>query len=99
LIPIGKIDGCKITTIEGLKKEGELHPIQQAFIDEWAFQCGYCTPGMIISAWVLLKHNPNPTRDDILKGMAGNLCRCTGYEQIVEAITKVAVVMRGRNCL
>lgn len=79
-------DGQEILTIEGLAPEGELHPLQKAFVEHGAVQCGYCTPGMILSAKVLLDQNPRPTRDEIITGISGNLCRCTGYVQIIEAI-------------
>ena len=83
-----------VTTIEGLERaDGTLHPLQQAFIDEFAFQCGYCTPGMIMSAKALLDENPNPTRDEIIHHMDGNICRCTGYVPIVAAIQRAAQVM------
>lgn len=85
--------GCqdkKIVTIEGLEKNGSLHPIQQSFVDHGAVQCGFCTPGMIISAKALLDDNPNPTKEEIIRGLSGNLCRCTGYVKIVEAIEAVA---------
>lgn len=80
----------EILTIEGLEKNGTLHPIQQAFVDAGAIQCGFCTPGMVLAAKALLDSNPNPTRDEIKKALAGNLCRCTGYQQIFEAIEKAA---------
>lgn len=83
-------DGHEITTIEGVAKGGKLHPIQQEFIDKWALQCGYCTPGMIISAKCLLEHNPHPTELEIREAIEGNLCRCTGYAKIVEAIQAAA---------
>ena len=86
--------GKNVTTIEGLEKaDGTLHPLQQAFIDEFAFQCGYCTPGMILSAKALLDENPNPTRDEIIHHMDGNICRCTGYVPIVAAIQRAAKAM------
>ena len=86
--------GKSVMTIEGLEKpDGTLHPLQQAFIDEFAFQCGYCTPGMIMSAKALLDENPNPTRDEIIHHMDGNICRCTGYVPIVAAIQRAAEVM------
>ena len=86
--------GKNVTTIEGLEKaDGTLHPLQQAFIDEFAFQCGYCTPGMIMSAKALLDENPKPTRDEIIHHMDGNICRCTGYVPIVAAIQRAAEVM------
>ncbi|MGH7770287.1 MAG: (2Fe-2S)-binding protein [Candidatus Binatia bacterium] len=83
--------GKNVVSIEGLAKpDGTLHPIQQAFIDEFAFQCGFCTPGMILAAKALLDENPKPTRDEIIHYMDGNICRCTGYVPIVRAIQKVA---------
>jgi carbon-monoxide dehydrogenase small subunit len=80
----------EITTIEGLEKNGELHPIQQSFIDHSAVQCGFCTPGMILSTKALLDDNPNPSREEIKRGLSGNLCRCTGYLKILEAVEAVA---------
>ena len=82
--------GKDITTIEGIAKNGKLHPVQQAFIDHFAIQCGFCTPGMIISSVALLGRNPHPTEDEVRKAIAGNLCRCTGYVKIVEAILATA---------
>ncbi len=82
--------GREILTIEGLEQDGELHPLQVSFIENAALQCGYCTPGMILTAKALLDENPNPTELEIKEGMAGNLCRCTGYKKIVEAIQFVA---------
>ena len=84
-------DGHEVLTIEGLAKNGELHPLQKQFIDKWALQCGYCTPGMIMSAYALLNRNPNPTELEIREAIEGNLCRCTGYAKIVEAIQAAAV--------
>ena len=81
-----EVQGKEITTIEGLDREGELHPLQQAFIDHFAVQCGYCTPGMILSAKALLDGNPHPTEDEVREAISGNLCRCTGYIKIVDAI-------------
>lgn len=83
-------DGCEITTIEGLAVEGELDPLQVSFIENAALQCGYCTPGMIMTAKVLLNENPHPSVDEIKQGISGNLCRCTGYKKIIEAIQFVA---------
>lgn len=92
-----EVDGHDVVTIEGLAKDGKLHPIQQAFIDKWALQCGYCTLGMIMSAKALLDHNPDPTEHEIRDAIAGNLCRCTGYAKIVEAIDSVAKEFGGNS--
>ena len=82
-----KARGKEIITIEGLKdKDDTLHPLQKAFIDHFAVQCGYCTPGMILAAKALLDENPNPTEEEVRQGLSGNLCRCTGYKKIVEAV-------------
>ncbi|HEY7713029.1 MAG TPA: (2Fe-2S)-binding protein [Candidatus Binatia bacterium] len=83
-------DGREVTTIEGLAKNGELNPVQEAFVKHYAFQCGYCTPGMIMTSYAFLQDNPNPSEDDIRKALAGNLCMCTGYVQIVEAVKEAA---------
>ena len=82
--------GKEILTIEGLAKEGKLHPLQQAFVDHGAIQCGFCTPGMIMSAKALLDRNPKPDEDEIKKAISGNLCRCTGYVKIIDAIKAAA---------
>ena len=86
---VGEVAGRSITTIEGLARNGELDPVQQAFAEVGAIQCGYCTPGMILSVKGLLNRNPNPSLKDVKEGLAGNLCRCTGYEQIFEAVEYV----------
>ena len=86
-------DGREVITIEGVAKDGKLHPIQKQFIDKWALQCGYCTPGMIMSAKCLLEKNPHPTELEIREAIEGNLCRCTGYAKIVEAIQAAAAEM------
>jgi aerobic carbon-monoxide dehydrogenase small subunit len=83
-------DGHEVTTIEGLASNGELHPMQRAFQENHALQCGYCTPGMIMAATSLLKEHPSPTDDEIRHGLEGNLCRCTGYHNIVKAVRAVA---------
>jgi carbon-monoxide dehydrogenase small subunit len=88
-------EGKLITTIEGLANGTELHPIQQAFIDSGAVQCGYCTPGMIISAKALLDNNPNPSRDEISEALKNNICRCTGYVKIIDAILLASKRIRG----
>ncbi len=86
LVLIAQTQDAEILTIEGLAEKGELHPLQQNFIDNWAFQCGYCTSGMLMSVYGLLRVNPQPTRDEIKAAIAGNLCRCTGYQEIIEAV-------------
>jgi carbon-monoxide dehydrogenase small subunit len=86
-------DGRDVVTVEGLASDGRLHPLQEAFADLGAAQCGYCTPGFLITAKALLDHNPTPTRDHIREALSGNLCRCTGYQQIVEAVEEAMVRM------
>lgn len=89
------VDGCEVTTIEGLAQSGrELHPIQEAFAAHYGLQCGYCTPGMILSALQLLSENPDPSENEIRHAIAGNLCRCTGYHFIVESIRAAAKPLR-----
>jgi carbon-monoxide dehydrogenase small subunit len=83
-------DGCEVLTVEGLAQDGELHPVQKAFHEHHGLQCGYCTPGMIMSACALLAENPSPTEDDVRQGMEGNLCRCTGYQNIVKSVLAAA---------
>jgi aerobic carbon-monoxide dehydrogenase small subunit len=95
LILAGKAEGKLITTIEGIANGTELHPIQQAFIDSGAVQCGFCTPGMIITTKALLDRNPNPSRDEIVKAFENNLCRCTGYVKIINAVQLASQRMRG----
>jgi carbon-monoxide dehydrogenase small subunit len=87
-------DGAEITTVEGLARNGELHPIQKAFADCYGLQCGYCTPGLMLSALQLLKHTPEPNEKQIQKAIAGNTCRCTGYQNIFKAIATAAERMR-----
>jgi aerobic carbon-monoxide dehydrogenase small subunit len=90
-----RCQGRSVETVEGLARNGKLHPLQQAFIDGFAAQCGFCTPGMILVAKPLLDRNPEPSRDDVMDAISGNICRCTGYEPIVNAILKAAEVLRG----
>jgi len=90
LVPVGKVQGCKVETIENLSRGGKVHPIQEEFVDKGAVQCGFCTPGMVLSAYALLKENPQPARDQIKMAISGNLCRCSGYKQIEEAILSAA---------
>jgi carbon-monoxide dehydrogenase small subunit len=89
-----EVAGHDVLTVEGVTKDGMLDPIQSEFIKRWAFQCGYCTPGMVMSAKALLQKNPNPTEYEVRVAIAGNLCRCTGYVKYVEAILAVAAEMR-----
>ena len=88
LVPVAQVAGCEVTTIEGIAENGNLHAVQQAFIDYGGAQCGICTPGMILAAVDLLKRNPEPTENDIRNGLAGNLCRCTGYMKIFESVVR-----------
>ena len=90
-------DGAEITTIEGLAQNGQLHPLQQAFTDNHGLQCGYCTPGQLMNATYLLKVNPDPSEEEIRKGMSGNLCRCTGYVNIVKSILDGAARLRAQT--
>ena len=94
-LPVGDVAGKKVVTIEGLAKSGKLHPVQQAFVDHDALQCGYCTPGMIMNATALLLKNPKPSQEDIIKGMEDNLCRCGAHIRIIEAVKTAATVMQG----
>jgi carbon-monoxide dehydrogenase small subunit len=89
LVLVPKVEGREIETIEGLGNRESLHPLQKSFVDHGAIQCGFCTPGVLISAKALLEKNPSPTRDDIKEAISGHLCRCTGYHQIIEAIEAV----------
>jgi len=94
-LPVGDVAGKNVITIEGLAIDGKLHPVQQAFVDNDALQCGYCTPGMIMNAVILLKKNPSPTRQDIIKGMEDNLCRCGAHLRIIKAVETAANEMKG----
>lgn len=90
LVPICQMEGARVVTVEGLARDGRLDPLQQAFLECGGAQCGICTPGMLISARALLDINPHPTRDEIKEAIAGNLCRCTGYVKIIDAIERAA---------
>ena len=90
-------DGAEIGTVEGLAKNGTLHPIQESFMEKHGLQCGYCTPGMMMTSVALLGENPNPTEDEIRWGISGNLCRCTGYVNIVKAVQDAASKMKGES--
>ena len=93
--PVGDCAGKQVTTIEGLERDGKLHPLQEAFLEVGSMQCGYCTPGMIMSALALLGRNPNPTTDDVIDAMQGNVCRCGTYGRIVVAVRKAAEALKG----
>jgi carbon-monoxide dehydrogenase small subunit len=90
-----EMDGNEITTIEGIATQGKLNPVQEAFIKDGALQCGFCTPGFIISTTALLQRNPNPSEEEIRTKLAGNLCRCTGYDKIIMAVEDAAAMLRG----
>jgi aerobic-type carbon monoxide dehydrogenase small subunit (CoxS/CutS family) len=94
-VPVKAVAGKKVTTIEGLARGGKLHPLQEAFMEHDALQCGFCTPGMILNAYSLLHANPQPTREQIVHGMEQNLCRCGAHPRIVDAIAAAAVAMKG----
>jgi carbon-monoxide dehydrogenase small subunit len=97
LVLSGELDGADIVTIEGLKIGPELHPIQKAFIQDGGAQCGYCTPGMLMMSKALLDENPNPTEEEIRFALSGNLCRCTGYAKIIQAVQDAAAELRAKN--
>jgi carbon-monoxide dehydrogenase small subunit len=92
-----QVQGSRVQTIEGLETNGELHPLQIAFGETWAFQCGFCTPGMLISCHALLLDNANPSREEILSAISGNFCRCTGYQGVVEAVRQAAAKMQAET--
>ncbi len=92
-----KADGGKVTTIEGLKRDGDLHPLQKAFVEKGAVQCGFCTPGMILSAKNLLDKNPKPSIEEIKVAISGVLCRCTGYQKIIQAIQSASEMIGGKE--
>ena len=89
--------GANVLSVEGLAEGGELHPVQEGFMQEHGLQCGYCTPGMIMRAYRLLQENPNPTEEEIRYGMAGNLCRCTGYQNIIKAVQYAAAKLQAKE--
>jgi carbon-monoxide dehydrogenase small subunit len=97
LVLSGELNGADIVTIEGLRIGAELHPIQKAFIQDGGAQCGYCTPGMLMMSKALLDENPNPTEEDIRYALSGNLCRCTGYTKIIQAVQDAAAELRAKN--
>ena len=97
LMPAMKVRGCSVLTIEGLSPNGSLHPIQQAFIDEGAVQCGYCTPAMILTAKAFLDQNPNPDESQVQQALSGVLCRCTGYRKIVQAVLRASRITRRKD--
>ena len=97
LVLAAEVGDREITTIEGLGTYEELHPVQRAFIEHQAIQCGFCSPGMILTAKAFLDENPSPTREDVRRGLGGNICRCTGYQKIVEAVLAAAEIMRGER--
>jgi aerobic-type carbon monoxide dehydrogenase small subunit (CoxS/CutS family) len=92
---LGHCGDRSITTVEGLERDGKLHPVQQAFLDAGSMQCGYCTPGMIMSSVALLDSNPEPTADDVVRALAGNVCRCGTYARILVAVRKAATALKG----
>jgi carbon-monoxide dehydrogenase small subunit len=94
-----QVNGREITTVEGLASDGTLHPIQESFVDGYGLQCGYCTPGTVLAAYSLLSRNPSPSEDEIRRALAGNLCMCTGYMQIVGAVKAAADKMRREKSL
>ena len=96
LLPVEDVAGQEITTLEGITPTDGLHPIQEAFFENFATQCGFCTPGMILVTKALLDRNPSPSREEIVDGLTGNYCRCTGYEPIIQAVSDAAQRMNGR---
>jgi carbon-monoxide dehydrogenase small subunit len=95
LVPAQRVEGRSVETLEGLSKGGELHPLQRAFADGFAVQCGFCAPGMVMAAKWLLDKNPDPSRADVVDAISGNICRCTGYDSIINAVLSAAAEMRG----
>jgi aerobic carbon-monoxide dehydrogenase small subunit len=97
LVLAPQADGKEIITVEGLASEGQLHELQQAFAEKWGLQCGFCTPGMLISSYALLMAKPEPTREEVQKAIAGNLCRCTGYAPIIDSVQHAAALLQEVN--
>jgi len=97
LTPIQEVDGCEVTTLEGLNQSNSITALQEQFVEKYAAQCGFCTPGMMVAIKALLDRNPNPDREDIVEALAGNICRCTGYLPIIEAVENVAAGMSGAS--
>lgn len=97
LLPVEDIAGQAVTTLEGITPVNGLHPIQEAFFEKFAIQCGYCTPGMIMVTKALLERNPQPSRQEIIEALTGNFCRCTGYEPIIQAVAEAADRLNGRQ--
>lgn len=97
LLPVRAVEGTSVTTIEGLARGEALHPVQQAFLDEGALQCGYCTSGMVLAAAALLREKPDPAEEEIAAGMNGHLCRCNGYLKVVKAVRRAAALMRAER--
>ena len=97
LVLAAQADGAEIITVEGLAENGELSNIQQAFAERWGFQCGFCTPGMLISSYALLQQNPDPSLDEVKRALAGNLCRCTGYKPIFDSVQMAAELQTDKN--
>lgn len=97
LMLAAQLEGLEITTVEGLAADSRLHPLQEAFVEHGAVQCGFCTPGMLLTSAALLTKNPHPSREEIREGLSGNLCRCTGYQKIVDAVESAAGTMPGKE--
>ena len=94
MVLAAQVEGSAVLTIEGLARDGDLHAVQRTFGETWAFQCGFCTPGMLVSCYALLEENDNPSREEILNAISGNFCRCTGYQGVVKAVEQAAAELR-----
>lgn len=97
LVLAPQADGSDVLTLEGLEQNGELHPLQRFFAEKWAFQCGYCTPGMLMSCYALLLQNPDPTSEEVRNAISGNLCRCTNYQGVIEAVHAAALALSEKD--